>query len=232
MTTGAAVELVVFDVAGTTILDGDLVIEAMVKAFKHCDVPVDREAIRARMGIAKPVAIRDLLRLRADTISDVDEMVADVHDKFLTELTSDYRHAADVREADGASELFRHLHDRGIKIALDTGFSRAILDVLLSRFDWMSQRLVDISVTSDEVERGRPAPDLIHRAMLLSGASSPATVMKVGDTPADIASGHAAGCGCVVGVTYGTHSAHELERCRPTFVIDRLSQLSTLLDNE
>ena len=54
-------------------------------------------------------------------------------------------------------------------------------------------------------------------------------VVKVGDTPSDIRSGRAAGCGLVVGVSYGTHTRGELLRHVPDAVIDDLGELLPLV---
>jgi phosphonatase-like hydrolase len=221
-------QLAVFDVAGTTVFDGDIVIDAIDEALGLTGLRVDRDAIRALMGVPKPMAIRTLLeRHHADASN---ETVGQVHEDFLARVLDRYRCAPVVREMDGASALFAALHERGIKVALDTGFSRPILDVLLHRLGWTTPGAIDCSVTSDEVARGRPAADLIWRAMQLTGVVDPRAVVKVGDTPADIESGHAAACGCVVGVAYGTHSRAELEQYRPTAVIDRLSGLIPLVE--
>jgi len=222
-------QLVVFDVAGTTVFDGDIVIDAMDDALKASGVNVDRDAIRALMGVPKPVAIRTLLESHGD--HDLDTLVRRVHEAFLERVIERYRHAGGVREMEGATAVFDALHDHGIKVALDTGFSRPILDVLLARLGWTMPDFIDCSVTSDEVAHGRPAPDLIRRAMQLTGVVDPRAVVKVGDTPADIESGRAAACGYVVGVSYGTHSRAELERHRPDAVIERLPNLVPLLDS-
>ena len=39
-------------------------------------------------------------------------------------------------------------------MALDTGFSRPIVDAILARLDWTAGLLLDATVTSDEVPRG------------------------------------------------------------------------------
>ena len=100
-------------------------------------------------------------------------------------------------------------------------------DAALARLGW-DHDVVDLTVTSDEVEQGRPHPHLIYRAMQLAGIGDPRDVAKVGDTPADIEEGRAAGCGLVVGVTYGTHSRAELERFEVP-LIDRLTDLLPLV---
>jgi phosphoglycolate phosphatase-like HAD superfamily hydrolase len=113
-------------------------------------------------------------------------------------------------------------------VALDTGFSRDILDVLLDRLGWRQDETFDVTVASDEVEHGRPHPDLIQRAMERLGVREPAVVAKIGDTPSDMLQGRAARCGLVVGVTYGTHSRTQLEMPE-VIVIDRLPDLLPLI---
>ena len=54
-------------------------------------------------------------------------------------------------------------------------------------------------------------------------------VAKVGDTPADLRQGAAAGCGLVVGVTSGSHSRRQLADIPHTHLIDRLAELPPLL---
>jgi len=222
-------QLVVFDVAGTTVFDGDIVIDAMSDALRSSGVDIDRDLIRALMGVPKPVAIRTLLAQHGYRGGDADALTRDVHAAFLERVIDRYRHADGVREMEGAAAVFVALHRQGVKVALDTGFSRPILHVLLERLGWTTPDVIDCSVTSDEVAHGRPAPDLIRRAMQMTAVVDPRAVVKVGDTPADIESGRAAACGCVVGVTYGTHSRAELERHRPDVVIDRLSSLVPLV---
>jgi phosphonatase-like hydrolase len=222
-------QLVVFDVAGTTVFDGDIVIDAVADALESRGVQVERDAIRALMGVPKPVAIRTLLDQHGRGGDGADRLAHDVHEVFLERVIERYRHATGVREIDGAAAVFAALHRHGIKVALDTGFSRPILDVLLDRLGWTTPGFIDCSVTSDEVVHGRPAADLIRRAMHLTSVAEARAVVKVGDTPADIQSGRAAACGFVVGVAYGTHSRAELERHRPDVVIERLSSLVPLV---
>jgi phosphonatase-like hydrolase len=127
--------------------------------------------------------------------------------------------------------VFASLRRAGIRVALDTGFSRDILNVVLDRVGWREGETFDISIASDEVDRGRPHPDLIHHAMARAGVVAPGAVVKVGDTPADLLQGHAAKCGLVVGVTHGTHTRAEL-RSPDVQVIDTLPALLPLLGVE
>src|SRR5580765_1629610 len=61
--------LVVFDVAGTTVLDGDLVVECMQAALGD-RVNVPRQDVRDVMGLPKPLAIKHLLSSHGNLSGD------------------------------------------------------------------------------------------------------------------------------------------------------------------
>ena len=114
-------------------------------------------------------------------------------------------------------------------MALDTGFSRVITQVILDRLGWLSSQLIDATICSDEVERGRPYPDMIHALMGQLNVSDARRVAKVGDTPVDLQEGEQAGCGRVIGVTGGTHSRRELEAYYHTDLVETVAELPALL---
>jgi phosphonatase-like hydrolase len=220
------IRLVVFDMAGTTVRDNDAVNHCLRYALAEDWVEVTREAVNQVMGLPKPTAIRILLDKHqsgkpAATTSEVDS----IHDRFLKRMIQYYQTHPDVREIPGAKEVFQQLKAANIKTALDTGFSRPILDAILKRLDWDDPELLDATVASDEVAHGRPAPDLIFEAMKRAGVSDPALVAKVGDTPSDLLEGQAAGCRCVIGVTYGSHLRTELMGLPHTHLIDSLGEV-------
>jgi len=222
------IELVVFDMAGTTVYDGDAVLHSLQAALLSEGIETERDEVNAVMGITKPVAIAHILTQKRGMIPDNEE-VNRIHEKFLTQMFAYYREHPDVREVDGAAETFQKLRAAGIKIGLDTGFSRSIADTILMRLGWNNAGLIDATVTSDEVENGRPAPDMILRLMELTGVSDVAKVAKVGDTPSDLKQGTSAGCRFVVGVTEGSHSRSELEAFPHTHLIGTVAELPKLI---
>ncbi len=233
------IELVVFDMAGTTVHDGDAVHRALQATLAEEGTEVTRDEINAVMGLPKPEAIRLLLdRDAGGSLSDrvldggtlaSEARVAALHDDFLRRMVAYYREDPEAREIAPAGEVFRWLREHGIKIALDSGFSRPIVDAILARLEW-TVGAVDATVASDEVPRGRPHPDLVLRAMELTGVERAAAVAKVGDTPADLREGAAAGCGLVVGVTEGSHRRDELEGHPHTHLIRNVGELPALLE--
>jgi phosphoglycolate phosphatase len=75
--------------------------------------------------------------------------------------------------------------------------------------------------------RLKPAPDTI-RAALAALHCVPPHALMVGDTPADILAGKAAGT-MTCAVTYGFGTREALLRCAPDYVIDTLGELVTLV---
>jgi phosphonatase-like hydrolase len=222
-----AIELVVFDLAGTTVDDRGAVNRCLRDALAADGFAASPEAVDGVMGIPKPVAIRSLLGPEA-----TDERVAKVFGDFVGRMSAFYATDPSVVEMPGASDAFRALRRSGVGVALDTGFSRDIVDVLLGRLGWLVEGLIDASVTSDEVERGRPHPDMIELLMKKLGVAEPSMVAKVGDTPSDLEEGANARCGLIVGFTGGTHTRKQLAACPHTHLIDALADLPDLLRTE
>lgn len=211
----------VFDIAGTTLQDDGAVENCLAAALRVGGYTAVSDAIKARMGIPKPVAIAELAPSASPT--DVERM----HEEFVARMMDYYRHAPEVKPFHGVNAMFGELRNNGVRVALDTGFDRPTTEVILDRCQW--RPLVDTTVTSDEVSAGRPAPDLIRLAMERTGVGDPAEVVKVGDTPSDIKSGLAAGCRDSVGVAYGTHSGRQLRNAGATQIFDGVLDLRNWL---
>jgi phosphonatase-like hydrolase len=221
------IELVVFDLAGTTVNDDDGVHRAVQSALAAVGLTVSRDQVNEVMGIPKPQALAHLIQQAGR--HDLSPQLDAIHADFVARMIHFYQTDRSVHEIAGAGQVFRLLRSAGIKVALDTGFSRDIVDVLLGRLGWNDSRLVNLSVTSDEVSRGRPHPDMIERAMAALAVTDPRRIAKVGDTPADLQEGTHAGCGVVVGVTSGSHTADQLRLWPHTHLITSVVELPALL---
>lgn len=216
------IKLVVFDMAGTTVEDKNGVAHCLMAALAADGIEVQLDQVNAVMGIPKPLAIQNL------TESDDAARIDAIHRDFQARMIEHYRTHPDVREVDGATDVFIALRASGIKVALDTGFDRTIVDVILNRLGW-DDRLLDATAASDEVPRGRPHPDLIHYLMAKTGIEDPAEVAKIGDTPSDLQEGTAAGCGLVIGVTEGSHTHEQLAIYDHTHIVASVRDVPSLL---
>src|SRR5262245_45181766 len=202
------IQLVVFDMAGTTIEDDGAVLRCLVDAVRMYDLPGTPEELNALMGMNKREVFALLAARSYPQDAEQAERVADAAlATFIGEMRSSYDRS--LKPMAGAEDTFAFLRERGIKIALDTGFDVAIAGMLMERLNWPG-RLVDAMVCSSDVPRGRPAPYMIFRAMERLSVLDVHQVMKLGDSPADLEEGFHAGCGEVIGVLSGAHSAETL----------------------
>jgi phosphonatase-like hydrolase len=225
------IELVVFDVAGTTVEDGDAVNFCFRAALAEAGLAVDPAAVNAVMGLHKPEAIRRLIEA-SPAAPSLRERVDAIHLRFVERMRRFYAEDPAVREIPGAAATFAALRRAGVKTALNTGFVREILDELLARLRWSGDRpAVDAVIASDEVSRGRPHPDMIRGLMARLGVRDAGRVAKVGDTPTDLEEGANAGCGLVVGVTTGAFPRAALERTPHTVLIDSVADVLAILRN-
>ncbi|HEY0504872.1 MAG TPA: HAD family hydrolase [Lysobacter sp.] len=223
--------LAVFDMAGTTVLDrGNLVAEALAQALDAAGVAVDPEAARPLMGYDKPEAIRRLLvgHGAADRAADRD-FVERVHADFVARMIACYRDDPRVAPMPSAEAAFVELRGLGLRVALNTAFSRDIAEAIVERFGWRERGLIDDLIAADEVPAGRPQPYMIEALRARAGDVAANRVVKIGDTEVDIAEGRNADVGLVVSVTTGAYRRDELLPYRPDAVIDDLRELAALL---
>ena len=213
-------ELVVLDLAGTTVADAGLVEAAFLRATsrvagEHADED-DREAeleiVRATMGRSKI----EVFRLLTD-----DEDAARLANEEFERAYSELVHEHGIAEIPGAAAVIRELQDAGIDVVLTTGFSPATRDELIEALGWTG--IVEHVLSPADAGRGRPAPDLPLTALLRTGAASVRSMVVVGDTASDIASG------VVVGVLTGAHDAEELELAGADAILPDITALPVLL---
>ena len=218
------IELVVFDMAGTTVHDGAAVRVCLRAALAEAGVEADAAAVDAVMGLPKPESIRILLD-RYGSSAPIDP----IHDDFTRRMKAFYATDPAVREIPGATAAFAALRRAGVKVALDTGFFRPVADVLLGRLGWRAPGAIDGDVTSDEVARGRPHPDMILHLMARLGVTDASRVAKVGDTQADVEEGTNAGCGLAVGVLTGSSTREQFSAWPHTHVVASVADVPALV---
>ncbi|HEV8285173.1 MAG TPA: HAD hydrolase-like protein [Chitinophagaceae bacterium] len=221
------VKLVVFDMAGTTVIDKNFVANAFQNAFKKQGIIISTEEISPLMGYEKKLAIQMMLEKHGVDFDD--ELIQTIYHDFIEEMIDFYEYSPEVKAAPGAEELFQHLKEHSVTVALNTGFPKSIADAIINRFQWVQKGLVDDYIASDEVEEGRPHSYMIDKLMYRSGIDDPALVAKVGDTAVDIEEGKNAGCSYVIAVTTGAYKSDQLEEFRPTHVVNSLSEIHFLI---
>lgn len=221
------IKLAVLDIAGTTVADDNAVFAAFKKAFEAYGYDVPEEMVNPLMGYKKPAAIKMVLEKL--NIEPGHRLVEEIHDFFVDEMMDYYESSPNVKSIHGAEAAMQELKSRGIRIALNTGFSRGIADAIIHRMQWKNTGLVDDYIASDEVENGRPDPAMIKKLMERANISDPKEVIKIGDTEVDINEGRNAGCSIVIAVTTGAFNKEQLQEYKPDHIINNLSELSSIL---
>ena len=235
-------ELVIFDMAGTTVTDQHEVERCFAEAADHTGLMATPERILAMQGLAKRYVFETLWKEQlGNAHSDIDKNVDVSYNVFRKILENHYR-TNGATPTKGCLDTFAYLREHGIAIALTTGFYRVVTDIILDKLGWLDglndqhigspDRIIQLSIASDEVVRGRPYPDMIERAIQQLGVTNPKTVVNIGDTPSDLLSGRAAGVGLNLGVTNGTHSADQLNAYPHDYLLSSLAELPSVINNQ
>ncbi|MEI6120629.1 MAG: HAD hydrolase-like protein [Actinomycetes bacterium] len=226
------IKLVVFDVAGTTAKDDGLVVKAFREAMIQQGVERDSDELAKMVDYVEETMGQRKMDVFMHLCEGNAIAAAATHEIFIEQYNNLVANG-ELEEFDGISQLFATLRATNIGVAITTGFPRELLSSILNDLDWRER--IDLSVASDEVAAGRPAPDMILRSIdlyrnLSNQEIEPSNVIVVGDTQSDMQSGVAAGARYIVGVTSGAHDQVQLQAAGATHIFDGAAQLLTLVN--
>jgi len=148
-----SINLVIFDLAGTTLSDSGQVPETFTSVLKMHGIQATPEAFRAVRGASKRQAIRSFVERQFpgdETRGAV--LTGQIFAAFCSRLADRYGHNG-VRPLPGAGETFAWLHQQGIKIALNLGFDRAITALVLRQAGWDRDTFAAV-ICGDDVSQG------------------------------------------------------------------------------
>jgi phosphonatase-like hydrolase len=222
------IQLIVFDIAGTTIADEGQVSDAFRAGLADIGIEVTENQFAPWRGASKQTVLRAVIdeRFGAGDTQNPDRLKR-AYGRFREHL--EYRYQKDgAQPIQGVEDTFRWLQEQAILIALTTGFYRRVTDLILEAVGW-DRRWIQASICSDEVRQGRPAPYLIFHAMEETGIGNVKRVIKVGDTALDLEAGTNAGLRGVVGVLTGSQGIETLRRAPHTHVIPSVEALPDLM---
>ncbi len=182
-------ELVVLDMAGTTVLDDGVVEQAFQRA-------AERTGVADRMPWAEALDyVRVTWASRRSTSSPTSPPVTGPRpsappprSRGLTPRSSPSRGVSEIPGAAG-----RHPGAEGCRAEgrADDRVRPVTRDALIDGLGW--QELIDLALSPVDAGRGRPAPDLVLTALLRTQTSSVRAVAVAGDTVSDVESGRRAG---------------------------------------
>jgi phosphonoacetaldehyde hydrolase len=190
---------VIFDWAGTTVDFGSLApVRTLERVFAEAGVPISEEEARRDMGIAKRDHIAALLamprvrtaweKVRSRPASEAD--LNEIYQHFIPLQFACLKQYS--RVIAGVPEIVAVLRNKGIKIGSTTGYTRAMLDLLMLEAARQGYQ-PDCSLSPEEAGSGRPQPFMIYAAAIKMQAFPMGALIKIGDTASDIKEGLNAG---------------------------------------
>lgn len=219
------IELAVFDMAGTTVNEDNVVYKTVKAALAKHGVEVSLDTVLGfGAGKEKFKAISDILKETKTTGVDANAVFED----FKGMLEEAYTNL-DVTTYHGVEELFQTLKSKEVKIVLNTGYDQKTAQSLLDKLGWVAGNQIDAVITADDVVRGRPSSEMIDKAMEMFGITESENVLKAGDSAIDIEEGKNANCGWTVGVLTGAQTREQLATAEPSMILDSLADLEEVL---
>jgi phosphoglycolate phosphatase len=219
------IRVVILDMAGTTVGDDGVVIDAFHEALADAGVTEQSpDFVKAErivydtMGQSKIEVFRLVLG---------EEEAAQRANTVFEQAYGDRVRAGRVRALPGAEAVLEELRERRIRTCLTTGFSAQTRDALLKELGW--DAAVDLALSPSDAGRGRPYPDMVWTAMLRLRAAGVEEVAVVGDTSSDMQAGRRAGIALRAGVLTGSDKAERLREGGATHVIADVSKLLALV---
>ena len=174
---------VIFDVDGTLVDSNGQHAAAWVEALTEAGYDVRFERVRALIGKGGDKVLPELTGESDDSPRGKElsaRRSAIFREKYLPHLAG----------LPGARELVRRLRDEGHQVGIATSAKEQELQGLLRAAH--VEDLFEHRTSSDDADRSKPDPDIIHAALRRMGAAASDAVM-IGDTPYDVAAASRAG---------------------------------------
>jgi len=229
------IDAVILDWAGTTVDYGCFApVNAFIAAFESFGIKANVEETRAPMGLPKRKHIEKMLENmgRSYTQEEVDKIYARFEPALFEALP------AHAEPLPGVIEAVEKIRDMGIAIGSTTGYTRAMMAVIMPLAKEKGYA-PDCVVCPDDTKMGRPYPYMIWRNLEKLGVPSIHNVLKIGDTEVDMQEAKNAGCLCV-GVLKGSSmlalngnedaARQKYMEAGADYVIEDISELPVLIE--
>ncbi|TGD88126.1 phosphonatase-like hydrolase [Mycolicibacterium sp. CH28] len=219
------IQVAVLDMAGTTVADDGLVVEAFETAATAAGLPrTGAERDHARQYVLDTMGQSKITVFRA--LFGGEDLAQQANHAFESAY-ADLIDGGNAHPIPGAAEAITNLRSAGVRVALTTGFSSVTQGKLLAALGWQS--LADLVLAPGDGVRGRPYPDLILTALMRLRADGVGNVAALGDTSSDIDSAVRAGCAIAAGTLTGAHDEHQLRDAGATHIVPTVTEFADLV---
>jgi HAD superfamily hydrolase (TIGR01509 family) len=177
------IEAVVFDMDGVLVDTEHLwdeVREELTEEWGGRYTPEAQEAMMGMSSLEWSRYLHEVVGLR--------EPPEVINDEVVRRMLA--RYETDLPVVSGAVEAVHRLASAGLRLALASSSNRELIDAVLRRLDLASY--FEVTVSSEEVARGKPAPDGYLEAARRLGVA-PERCAAIEDSASGIRAAHAAG---------------------------------------
>ena len=219
-----SVKLLVCDMAGTTVNEGGIVYKTLYNTIKGYDIYIEPDDMKNWYGVNKTEVLQHFINTDNE-YKDNDAILPQMLNSFKKNLKKSYFEDKSVKLIDpGLPDLFNSFRERGIKIALNTGYSVDIQEALIDSLNMRD--FIDGYISSESVPHGRPEPLMIQELMGRFNITDSQSVVKVGDSINDILEGKNAKCFKSIGVLSGAENREKLLNAGADLVINSVMELN------
>ena len=212
-----AADAVLLDVDGTLIDSNYQHTLAWYRAFRKHGIVLPVWRIHRAIGMGGDQLVPALVGEETDR--DKGDEIRDTRGSiYKDELMGE------VEPLEGAHDLIKELKERGLRVVLASSSPKDELEHYLGLLD--ARDLADAWTTKDDVDKTKPAPDLVLAALERAGTQD---AVMVGDTRWDIEAAGKAGLDTIALVT-GGWSEHELLEAGAVAVFESVEELRQRLD--
>lgn len=215
------IEAVLFDVVGTTVREKEksAVVNCLQDAFAAHRITVPVELIRAQRGKEKREMISTILMAMKAPLHLTNAVLLEFKKLFIQRLHN-------FETMDGFTDVIQHLISKQVRIGIGTGLSADLFTMIIGHLHW-DVKSFDYIGTAENAGRGRPSPEMINDMVAKLGLD-PLTLLKVGDTTADIQEGKNAGV-LTAAILSGTQPDITLLNAQPNFILYKLTELKEIV---
>lgn len=213
-------------------LDGTIVdtLGFLFDAFRHAVAPFvsvvpSNADVVATFGPAEPECLANYL-VQCERAGVCKRPAAEVTDEAVERFFRFYEQGDQIRVFPGIPELIHGRKQLGWRVGVFTGKGRRGAEWTLQSLGLLE--VVDCLVSSDDVREPKPHPEGVLTA-LKRLEMAPASLVFVGDAPADIQAGNAARV-VTVAALWGAFDPAATLRAGPTRACQTVAELATFLD--
>ena len=219
-----SIKLLVCDMAGTTVNEKGIVYKTLYETIKGYDIYIEPDEIKSWYGINKTQVLEHFIDRDSEYKYNKDAILPQMLNSFKNNLKNNYSVDGNISLIDeNLPKLFNSFRSKGIKIALNSGFSVDIQRELIKNLNM--ETFVDEFISSEEVPHGRPEPFMIQELMKRCNIRDSKEVIKIGDSKNDILEGKNANCFSSLGVLSGAENKENLLNSGADAVIDSVMSL-------